>query len=71
MNIAIIGDQQSTPGSDQRTATIVVEGTKILAGKDMPRCCALLMGTIYALNLSYRKELKSTFEVFSEAAPRA
>ncbi|KAF3856112.1 hypothetical protein F7725_016835 [Dissostichus mawsoni] len=47
-------------------ATVVVEGTKAVEGKDIPRCCALLMGIIYALNLSYRKELKYTFEVFQK-----
>ncbi|CAB1420321.1 unnamed protein product [Pleuronectes platessa] len=66
MNIAIIGDKQLIPGSDQKSATIVVEGAKILVGKDMPSCCALLMRTIYALNLSYRNKVKSTFEVFQK-----
>ena len=47
-------------------ATVVVEGTKVVEGKDIPRCCALLMGIIYALNLSYRKELKYTCEVFQK-----
>ncbi|KAI3352123.1 hypothetical protein L3Q82_020934, partial [Scortum barcoo] len=65
MKIAIIGDH-STPGSEVKMATIVVEGTKIIGDKDIPRCCALLMGIIYALNLSYRKDLKYTFEVFQK-----
>ncbi|XP_041851007.1 uncharacterized protein LOC121646185 [Melanotaenia boesemani] len=65
MKIAVIGDR-STTGSDHKTAAIVVEGTKILEVKDIPRCCALLMGIIYALNLSYRKELKYTFKVFQK-----
>ncbi|XP_076013208.1 uncharacterized protein LOC143005735 [Genypterus blacodes] len=62
MKIGIIG----TPGSEHRMATIMVGGTKIVEGKDIPRCCALLMGIIYALNLSYPKELKFTFEVFQK-----
>lgn len=64
MNIAIIGDMST--GSDQKKTTIVVEGTTILERKDIPRCCALLMAIIYALNLSYRKELKYTYEVFQK-----
>ncbi|XP_076020564.1 uncharacterized protein LOC143011539 [Genypterus blacodes] len=62
MKIGIMG----TPGSEHKMATIMVEGTKIVEGKDIPRCCALLMGIIYALNLSYPKELKFTFEVFQK-----
>ena len=65
MKIAIIGDR-STPGSDHKMATIVVERTKILEGKDIPRCCALLMDIIYVLNLNYQKELKCTFLVFQK-----
>ena len=58
MKIAIIGDR-STPGSDHKMA-------KILEGKDIPRCCALLMDIIYVLNLNYQKELKCTFLVFQK-----
>ncbi|KAE8280203.1 hypothetical protein D5F01_LYC20753 [Larimichthys crocea] len=56
MKIAIIGDR----------ATIVVEGTKVLQRFDVARSCALLMGVIYALNLSYPKQLKFTFEAFQK-----
>ncbi|KAL6477465.1 hypothetical protein MHYP_G00133000 [Metynnis hypsauchen] len=52
MKICIVGNR----------ATIVVEGTKVLEGSDLARSCALLMGVIYALNLSYPKQLKFTFE---------
>jgi len=61
IKIAIVGDRSA---SDHWMATIVVEGTKVLEEKDIPRCCALLMGIIYALNLSYCKKLKYIFEVF-------
>ncbi|XP_026030133.1 uncharacterized protein LOC113025999 isoform X2 [Astatotilapia calliptera] len=48
--------------SDPASARIILEGTEVLADLDVPRACALLMGLIYALNLSYPKELKNTFE---------
>ncbi|XP_063327036.1 uncharacterized protein LOC134625716 [Pelmatolapia mariae] len=53
MKIAIIGDGP---------ATIIVEGSKILEWIDVARSCALMMGVIYALNLTYPKQLKFTFE---------
>ncbi|XP_076734908.1 uncharacterized protein LOC143414440 [Maylandia zebra] len=57
MKIAIIG---------HGPATIIVEGSKILERIDVARSCALMMGVIYALNLTYPKQLKFTFEVFQK-----
>lgn len=57
MKIAIIGDGP---------ATIIVEGSKILERIDVARSRALMMGVIYALNLTYPKQLKFTFEVFQK-----
>ncbi|KAK0150775.1 hypothetical protein N1851_008118 [Merluccius polli] len=48
------------------TAKIVIEGNKVLEGLDVARACALLMGLIYALNLSYPRLLKHTFELFQK-----
>lgn len=52
--------------SDPASTTIVMEGTEVLGGVDVARGCALLMGLIYALNLSYPNELKHTLEVFQK-----
>lgn len=52
--------------SDPTSARIFIEGTEVLQDLDVPRACALLMGLIYGLNLSYPKELKNTFEVFQK-----
>lgn len=47
-------------------AKIVIEGTAVLEDLDVPRACALMMGLIYTLNLSYPKQVKNTLEVFLE-----
>lgn len=50
----------SEPPSD---VGIVVEGVKVLKELgDVTKACALLLGVIYSLNLSYPSNLKFTFE---------
>uniref|UniRef100_A0A3B1JSI2 Uncharacterized protein n=1 Tax=Astyanax mexicanus TaxID=7994 RepID=A0A3B1JSI2_ASTMX len=42
---------------------IVLEGREVLSGlSSVARACALLLGLIYAVNLSYPKQLRYTFE---------
>ncbi|KAK0150744.1 hypothetical protein N1851_008151 [Merluccius polli] len=52
--------------SDPASANIMIEGAEVIEGWNVPRACALLMGLIYALNLSYPRELKYTFEAFQK-----
>ncbi|KAI3371188.1 hypothetical protein L3Q82_023815, partial [Scortum barcoo] len=41
--------------SDTAGARIVIEGKQVLEDLNVPRACALLMGLIYALNLSSKR----------------
>ncbi|XDV25915.1 hypothetical protein PO909_029741, partial [Leuciscus waleckii] len=48
-------------GGLEKQAGIAIEGAEVLA-----HACTYLMGLIYALELSYPKKLKYTFEVFQK-----
>lgn len=44
---------------------LIVEGVKVLKNLgDVTKACALLLGVIYSLTLSYPPDLKYTFEFF-------
>ncbi|KAK3523300.1 hypothetical protein QTP86_029525 [Hemibagrus guttatus] len=43
---------------------LIVEGVKVLG--DVTKACALLLGVIYSLNVSYPSDLKYTFEFFQK-----
>uniref|UniRef100_A0A8C6T836 Uncharacterized protein n=1 Tax=Neogobius melanostomus TaxID=47308 RepID=A0A8C6T836_9GOBI len=46
---------------------VVLEGVKVLHNlQSVSHACVMLYGLIYALNLSYPKSLKSTFEVYQK-----
>uniref|UniRef100_A0A3B4WBQ9 Uncharacterized protein n=1 Tax=Seriola lalandi dorsalis TaxID=1841481 RepID=A0A3B4WBQ9_SERLL len=46
---------------------VILEGVEVLLNlKSVTLGCVMLLGLIYALNLSYPKDLKCTFEVFQK-----
>ncbi|XP_060759753.1 uncharacterized protein LOC132870183 [Neoarius graeffei] len=63
MGIYVIIHEGAEPDEDPEDVGIVIEGVEVLHGlRNTANACALLLGLIYCLNLSYPKELKSTFE---------
>lgn len=63
-SITVEGGDATTPPAD---VGIVIEGVEVLHDLgDIATACALLMGVIYALNLSYPQELKAVFEVLQK-----
>ncbi|CAB1457278.1 unnamed protein product [Pleuronectes platessa] len=57
------GDATTSPAD----VGIVIEGVEVLHDlRDIASASALMMGFIYALNLSYPKELKAFFEVLQK-----
>ncbi|MEQ2236388.1 hypothetical protein ILYODFUR_012291, partial [Ilyodon furcidens] len=64
LSIFVVGKAGS---KGQRQVGIAIKGTEVLFGvPNVALACAYLMGLIYALELSYRKKLKCTFEVFQK-----
>ena len=46
---------------------VVLEGHEVLVGlSTIAKACALLLGLIYAVNISYPKQLRYTFEFFQK-----
>lgn len=54
-------------GASETDVSIVNEGTEVLDNcGSVAKACLLLMGIIYAMNLSYPPKTKYTFEVFQK-----
>lgn len=54
-------------GGFEKQSGIAIEGAEVLFGiSNLAQACSYLMGLIYALELSYPKKLKYTFEVFQK-----
>jgi len=46
---------------------IILEGWQVMAGlENLTRACAVLLGLMYALNHTYPKEVRHTFEAFQK-----
>ncbi|KAF6717744.1 hypothetical protein FQA47_025414, partial [Oryzias melastigma] len=66
MKIAVIHPSVARDNEDVHVS-FIVEGTEVLEDcKTVTNACLLLMGVIYAVNLSYPVKLKYTFEVFQK-----
>ncbi|MEQ2218228.1 hypothetical protein XENOCAPTIV_000313 [Xenoophorus captivus] len=67
MKICVYHVSEGHEGLSHADVSIVVEGTEILHSCPcVAKASLLLMGIIYALNLSYASKLKYTFEVFQK-----
>lgn len=68
MNIFVFHESAAYEGPTNHVdVSIIIEGTKVLEDCGyVAKACLLLMGFIYALNLSYPRQLKYTFEVFQK-----
>ncbi|XP_041664379.1 uncharacterized protein LOC121523526 [Cheilinus undulatus] len=67
--------EEKDPLQLPRDIGIIIEGVKVLSElPSLAHGCAMLFGLIYALNLSYPKELKHTFDalqkIFMEIEPK-
>ncbi|XP_066527645.1 uncharacterized protein [Hoplias malabaricus] len=64
--LKIVTKGGSTDGSPLE-AGIVLEGVQVIAGlQSVPNACVILIGLMYAVNLSYPKSPRYTFEFFQK-----
>ncbi|KAM7388885.1 hypothetical protein PAMP_022894 [Pampus punctatissimus] len=67
MKIVVIHPSMAQENRDSSDVSVIIEGREVLEGcRSVANACLLLMGVIYALNLSYPLKLKYTFEVFQK-----
>ena len=65
MKITVIHPNVAQENQDPVYVSVIIEGTEVLEDcVSVTNACLLLMGVIYAVNLSY--PLKYTFEVFQK-----
>ncbi|XP_051272765.1 uncharacterized protein LOC127372883 [Dicentrarchus labrax] len=67
MKITVIHPNVAQENQDPVYVSVIIEGTEVLEDcGSVTNACLLLMGVIYAVNLSYPLKLKYTFEVFQK-----
>lgn len=67
MAIYIVRAEGDGPGGQLADVGVVLEGVEVLHSlQSINHACVMLYGLIYALNLSYPKSLKNTFEVYQK-----
>lgn len=67
MGIYIVRHEGHDPVDQPVDVGVVIEGTEVLSSlRNAAVAVAMLFGLIYALNLSYPRELKSTVEVIQK-----
>ena len=67
MKITVIHPNVAQENQDPVCVSVIIEGTEVLEDcRSVTNACLLLMGVIYAVNLSYPLKLKYTFEVFQK-----
>ncbi|CAI5689086.1 unnamed protein product [Oreochromis niloticus] len=67
MKIIVTHPNVAQENQDPVNVSVIIEGTEILEDcGSVTNACLLLMGVIYAVNLSYPLKLKYTFEVFQK-----
>lgn len=67
MKITVIHPSVAQENPDPVYVGVIIEGTEVLGDcRSVTNACVLLMGIIYAVNLSYPLKLKYTFEVFQK-----
>ncbi|XP_078138677.1 uncharacterized protein LOC139911820 [Centroberyx gerrardi] len=67
LKIFVVHGNAAQEGHTPAHVSIIIEGKEVLDDcKSVAKACLLLMGFIYAMNLSYPPKLKYTFEVFQK-----
>lgn len=65
--IFVIRQDGAEPDDDPEDVGIILEGVEVLSELvNVPFALAMLLALVYALNLSYRPELKYTFEALQK-----